>query len=226
MRKLSLILLTAIITFITTENTSAQKGLGLVNAQIQDTIVVVGDTMVITGYIYNYDSTNAFSGNINFKLNLNERDINYGEVEIIPDTMTYNIAPISGSPFKVKIPISLPEFQVGPNVVIIWPISNRTFEDSATKIVNIVYPLGYKELKNAIGFSAALTENGLDIFGNDAEKIRFKRVRIYNIIGNLIAESSLEKINEVQFENKPNQIYLCEFLYNSDKRKVMKLIRY
>ena len=227
MRKLSLTLLIATIFCFYSKNTFAQKnGLGIINAQLQDTTVAIGDSMIITGSLFNYDTANAFFGNVNFKINLNERDINYGEVEIIQDTMTYYIPENSGVSFTVKIPIVLPEFQVGPNVVIIWPISNRTFEDSATKIVNIIYPLGFKELNNSNDFTGVLTEKGVEVLGNKDEKIMFKRVRIYNIIGNLVAESSLEKINIVQFENKPNQIYLCEFLYDTNKRKVLKLIRF
>ena len=147
--------------FSVVEKTAAQpKGLGIINPQLQDSTVIAGDSMVITGTLFNFDSTLAFDGNINFKLNLNSRDILYGEIEIIQDSLRYSIPANSGVAFRVVIPVDLPDFKVGPNVVIIWPISNRPYIDSVTEIVNVIDPTSIAEEKNFKNSLTAVMDDG------------------------------------------------------------------
>ena len=225
MKKLIILLSITVLLFFRIDRTNAQaQTIGVSSFQVQDTTLFTGDTLLIFGNIYNYDSVDFFDGNVYFKVKLNGVDIDSADINLIQDTAYYSIPPLSSKSFILKILIIFPKFQVGPNVVIIWPKSDWNTKDSINCRILVDYPLGTNDLNSNFDINASLTEQGVEIPENG--NILLNRVRIYNIIGNLIAESSLEKTNMLQFENKPNQIYLCEFIYNSNKRKVMKLVRY
>lgn len=188
-----------------------------------DSVANLGYTITVSAELTNEDSS-AFSGTIDFGL----RNTNF----LINDSNVFNkpwysgIQPINLNSFETvpaifSIQIDPQYFAPGPDVVVVWPISNKPVTDSVVIYLQIASPSSDDDIIDQ-SFGYAVLPDRLQLFYNNHD-IQFNQVRIFNTLGECIFTHQQPEISTVMLPDLSTGIYLCEFWANDNRRKVVKL---
>ncbi len=219
MEKTIQIFTTILAVFFLSTSASALTNIGFQNTTVQQNSLRINDTLRINTFVFNYD-TASFSGNLAFGLSINGFIAQQAYVEV--DTSTFTLAPNSGRQMLLNVKIVTPEFIVGPNVVIIWPITSRPAHDSIKTTIYIKYPDGIQNTLADLDFLSIGFKKNEAIISN-LEKIKtLKQVRIFDILGKQIFESNDNFQKNIPFDNYNAGLYFFEFVTTNNQRKVIK----
>lgn len=203
---------------VTNRESKAQLGFKNVTFISQDTLHFA-DTVKVSASLFNYDTAAVgFSGPVKFMATVN----GVLTSTILPDSNTFTLPPLTGTTLLFTIPVSSPLFKVGPDVVIIWPYSAKPAHDSIVKTVFVQYHLGI-ESETQNNFTAHLQGNILKLDLGDSPE-NAQRVRIYSLIGSVLYENSGRIPLEIPLQDKQPGIYMCEILWKSNVRKVVRFL--
>lgn len=226
-RQLHPIILSLLISVVCSYQAVAQAtgiGLTLLNYTVENNQnnVDIGRTITINALITNYDSSN-FAGTLDFGLRNSQQQLsNTGLFDKPPysgNTITLN--PGETVPAVFSVDIDEPYFLPGPDVVVVWPISNAPIGDSVVINLNINNPTGIAQT-NELNLSYIVLRDRI-IFQNTNTENDFEQVRIYNMLGQ-VAYSMNGSTNDIPTFTLPKGIYICE-LRAGDKRTTFKFIK-
>jgi hypothetical protein len=188
--KLLLALFTFAASFYLSTEVKAQKGLSLslqnYTVQPSNGIVSFGYTITISATLKNNDST-AFAGSIDFGLRNSIQELSFNDTVFNKPFYSGDSIQLNGGesvPTLFSIQIETPYFIAGPDVVVVWPISNVTFSDSV--LINLL-------IEDPTGIEGQLIhKNDIQVFGDYIllPENDFKQVRIYNNSGSLLWEQN------------------------------------
>lgn len=203
--------------------TYSQQGIGvtLQNYTVQyDTSVNLGYTITVNALVQNFDST-SFVGVLDFGLRNTRQNLS--------NTQTFNKPPYSGAtitlqPFEVipaifSINVDPQYFAPGPDVVVVWPISNRPIADSILIPLNIDGPNSVTEKQHAT--PSICFHNG-NIEFKHPNNTPIEQVRIYNLSGELISSFNNPDNNCTPLPKAPNGIYIYSALLKDGTRLSVK----
>jgi hypothetical protein len=206
----------------------AQSGIGVtfLDYRLDSTQNVdLGYTLTISAVVRNTDTTQSFSGFLDF--GLRNRDT------VLSNSSIFNKPPYSGNtlmlnpgetvPAIFSIDIKDPYFAPGPDVVVVWPISNRPVADSILINLLIQGPNGIAKNQEP-HFHYRLTHNQIDLIYSAAE-LNIKQVRILNILGEQVYDIYSEVITQIPIPILPRGMYLCQIISADKKIRVIKFIR-
>jgi hypothetical protein len=186
--------------------------------------VNLGYTLTINAEVRNTDSTQAFSGTLDFGLHNNG--------SVLTTAGIFNKPPYSGGiivlnpgervPALFSVNIEHPYFTPGPDVVVVWPISTSPISDSILINLFIETPSGIAD-KEKEHFNYTVMPNRIFLHYNSNE-INFQQVRIFNILGQESAYIHSDFITEIPVPNLPKGIYLCEMISADRKKSVIKFL--
>lgn len=147
--------------------------------------------------------------------------LNHG---VLPDQVnTTNLSFNPGQSYQFSNTLNLlpVAFQVGDNVVVIWPIINTSPCDSAIEIIYLKNNVGINDPElNSKLFITSLTNNEFQIHNLTQSAISFSR--IFDLNGKMIEEYAGEK-KEFHLNGFSTGIYLLEVKLADGKRGVFKL---
>lgn len=184
--------------------------------------VNLGYTLTISTQVTNTDSTNSFSGQLDFGLHSNTQTLTTSNIFNKPPYSNNQItlAPNETVPAIFSVHITPQYFVPGPDVVVVWPISTSPITDSVRIPINILNPSGVKEEKKDM-FTYIITEKKI-LLQNLNPQTNFKQVRIYSLLGQPVSNLSSDFITEIPVPDLPRGIYICELLTSTNARRVIK----
>jgi hypothetical protein len=122
-------------------------------------------------------------------------------------------------PTLFSLQIDTPYFIAGPDVVVVWPISNVNFNDSVLINLLIEDPTSIEE--------QLIHKNDIQVFGDYIllPENNFKQVRIYNYSGSLLWEQNFAASLHIPIDFLPQGFYLLEAVSATKQRIVKKFVR-
>ncbi len=175
-------------------------------------------------YIHNYGDS-IFNDSVALKYTVN------GTV-YIADTIDHgfylpveslNLAPHDSVLRQLTVNFNLPSFQtIGSSAVVIWPISHAATYDSLFYAIEVTFPAG------TVPVSASKLEvyiNQQQLWINADAENSVKRVRIYDIGGQLLFEQGLFSTLVIPMNKYSSGCYLAEIILNDNSRRVFKLAK-
>ena len=194
----------------------------LVGFTIDTVSVDLGYTLTLTAKVKNTDLQQFFSGNLDFGLHNN--------ADTLSTLSLFSKPPYSGNliflnpgesvPAVFSIHIENPYFIPGPDVVVVWPICSQPVADTLLVNLLIQAPSGIEE-KPKDDFSYIVMSDKI-LLHTSFDKINFKQVRIFDIMGQEISQYHSDYITEIPVPNLPKGIYLCEMVSADKKVRVIK----
>ena len=183
--------------------------------------VDLGYTITINARVSNYDSV-PFIGTLDFGLRNNQQELsNSGVFNKPPYSSTQiSLGPYETVPAIFSVDIDPQFFNPGPDVVVVWPICSKPIIDSIVININVLNPNSITDNKDDL-FTYLIVGNKI-LLKNYAAETNFKQVRIYNLMGQQVAELRSQFITEVPLPALPKGLYMCEFLAADGKRKVIR----
>ncbi len=162
------------------------------------TTTVIVDSIKVKGVVLNH-------GNIPDQVNTTNLSFNPGQSYQFSNTL--NLAPTA--------------FQIGDNVVVIWPIINQSNCDSTIEIIYLKNNVGINnpELNSKL-FISYLNYNEFQIHNSTSSKIT--QSRIFDLNGRLIEEYAPNQ-NKIQLANYSKGIYLLEINLSDNRKGIFKI---
>ncbi len=184
--------------------------------------VNLGYTLTISTEVTNTDSTNGFSGQLDFGLHSNTQTLTTTNIFNKPpySNNTIVLAPYESVPAIFSVHITSQYFVPGPDVVVVWPISTSPISDSVRIPINILNPSSVQEEKKDL-FTYIITEKKI-LLQNLNPQTNFKQVRIYSLMGQPVSNLSSDFITEIPVPDLPRGIYICELMTSTNARRVIK----
>ena len=221
--KLLLALFTFAVSFCLSTEVKAQNGLSLslqnYTVQPSNGIVSFGYTITISATLTNNDSS-SFTGFVDFGLRNSLLELSNNSIFSKPFYSGDSIQLNGGEsvPTLFSLQIDTPYFIAGPDVVVVWPISNVTFSDSVLINLLIEDPTGIEE--------QFIHKNDIQVFDYILLPEKdFKQVRIYNYSGSLLWEQNSSTLPQIPIDFLPQGFYLLEAISATKQRIVKKFVR-
>lgn len=213
--------------FIATTGFS-QSSLRLSVITVSDSAPALGDEILVFANLQNTDTANSFTGVVNFEIANGIQNLSGNNILSAPP---YNGTQITLNP-KEEIPalftvrVDEQYFKVGPDIIVIWPMTTLPPNDSIRIPINIHQALGIEGLtQNKPHLS--VNGNQLMIHSGATANNELKQVRIFNLTGQLLLQQSSEEKNiNLSIDELPRGIFICELLYGNNKRNVMKFVKF
>lgn len=224
MKKVRPLLFTALLCWAFSATAAIDIGLGT-TVFSKDTLPY-GDTLHISTFIKNYD-TNTFTDSVKFGLKIN--GIQNVNQNIFPNPIQgqqLNIAAGDSFPVSLIVVITPAYFQVGPDILVVWPIvaGGSPSRDTLVKPIQVVIPTDINEPTGENNIKSYWLNNRLFI-NTDNPSVILEKVNIYNLGGQKIEEEPLGQSNSVPFNTQPVGVYIAEVYYNGNLRKVLKFVK-
>ena len=220
MRKLSLIL---IILLFTISLQAQNVNLSFVNTQFSTYTTHFGDSLTLFDSIRNTNTLNSFHGTVTLGAKVNNTPLTYPEVDSVLLSNTTLDSSGSLMPCAIHLFFHNPLYQVGPNVVVIWPIYNggHAGPNDSIRITIMIIPLGIAESP----LSKIYLYQGGDLlhlaFG-DAQNL-VQRVRIYDILGKTVYNDNPDNAKNIPTNGWQQGIYICEITSTNGERKTLRV---
>ncbi len=224
MQKLLIRFLACLLIIVGTAGSSvASSGIAVtVLGFTMDTVDVhIGYRLTVNAQVRNTDSV-LFSDVLDFGLRNSSSQITSPNVFRKP---TYSGSQIVLNPDEVvpavfSVYIDAPYFAPGPDVVVVWPVSNSPVTDSIEIYLNIENPNGIKQ-EERDDFTFLVLGNKILLQTMNAN-LKIQQVRIYNILGQQVSYLHSDFISEIPLPDTPRGIYICEMLASDKKTRVVK----
>jgi hypothetical protein len=223
MRKISLILVCLMFTAFAYAQ-SVQ--LRFVNNQFGIQTSFFNDTIFLNDSIYNA-GVQPFTGSVYTGCRINSTVLPLPSGGIIDSLIVQNaVLDTNNNPvgFTLRVKISPQYFNVGPNVVVIWPIYNgmpTTISDSLHLNVIATYHTGIEESPASRIYLYQIGDR-LNINMGERETT-VKQVRIFDILGKSVYTNRAPDSRQIEVGDWNKGIYICDFLYDSGEHKTIKI---
>lgn len=210
--------------FIKTAN--AQAILHTTINSLSTSTPTIGDQLFVNIQLQNVSLTDTFKGVIAFDLANQDSII---ENVAIVGKPNYNGTFITLAPLETKaglftVQIVGPNFVVGPDIIIVWPIASAIIFDSAQAPINIQGPLGIEEDES--GSPQFLQTEDAIFIQLQGSKVALQGVRIFNLNGQLLIHQQLQEgNNSIPTENLPLGVYVAEIEMTNGKAKRVKWVK-
>lgn len=228
MKKQILLLLVSVLTLLNTRFTNAQPvgiAVKLLSYNITpNNVANIGYTITINTEVTNEDSS-AYTGTLDFGLRNNNYTINDSNVFNKPWYSGFQSITLNGYetvPAIFSVEIDAQYFAPGPDVVVVWPISNKPITDSVLIFINVQNPNSIED-NIELPFAYAIHNNRI-YFSYDQQEIDFQQVRIFDISGRVPISATGNYIGEIELGYLPRGLYLCEILTSDHRRKTIKFV--
>jgi hypothetical protein len=223
MRYLSLILIALLLTV----SSYAQSLHFTTTSYPEDTFLLhAPDTLTLTNSIYNSSGT-PFTGTVSVHALVRDSV----DLSSAIDTPFLQSATIDSGgtpvPCTIQIHTSNPLFEIGPNVVVIWPV----YQGGAAGPNDSIHLIVYIDTTyiDGINGSALLktyvyqTGNYLHISFGEAQNL-IQQVRIYDVDGQLMYDNTPAMSQSIYAAGWQKGIYLCEISTQAGERRVFKVV--
>ncbi len=218
MRKINILLFFILITICT----YAQDTLHFVTTQYNIPNITDTGIFLITDTLYNTGPFTVY-GPVTFQARINSTIASASQFTSSPAIPANDSIPRNQTrQMLFTIHDSIPPgggFEIGPNLVVIWPVYNggHAGPTDSIRINTYYYPLGIADAPLAKMYIFQ-TSGHLNINFGDAENI-VQQVRIYNILGQGVYAQAPDRSKNIYTSGWSSGIYLCEVTtYNGDKR--------
>jgi hypothetical protein len=206
----------------------SQSSLRLNVITVSDSAPALGDEILVFANLQNTDTANSFTGVVNFEIANGFQNLSGSNILSAPP---YNGTQITLNP-KEEIPalftvrVDEQYFKVGPDIIVIWPMTTLPPKDSIRIPITIHQALGIEWLtQNKPHLS--VNGNQLMIQSGVTANNELKQVRIFNLTGQLLLQQSSEEKNiSIGIDELPRGLFVCELLYSNNKRNVMKFVKF
>jgi hypothetical protein len=182
-----------------------------------------GDSLVIEDNIYN-STIHPFTGTVFTGARVDSTPLTFPYIDSTLLTNASLDTQGISLPFQVVLHINTPLFQVGPNVVVIWPIYNGGHagpNDSIHLVINIA-PLGIEE--NSLARMYLYHEGGyLNLNFGEAQNL-IKQVRLLDVLGKEIFANTADNARHIFTADWQHGLYFCEITTHQGERRVIKLV--
>lgn len=206
----------------------SQNSLALTVVTVSDTAPALGDEILVFANLQNTDTSKVFSGIVNFEIANTTQNLNNSNILSSPP---YNGTQITLDP-KEKIPalftVKVDEqyFKAGPDIIVIWPLTTLPPTDSVRIPITIHQTLGVEGLTKNKHY-LTVSGNVLSIHNAGNANNDLKQVRIFDLSGQLLLQQNNDENNNgVNIDTLPRGMFICELLYNNNKRSVLKFLKY
>jgi hypothetical protein len=204
----------------------AGSQLGFGPATLNRDTLNIGDTLSITSFVHNFD-TAAYTNYISFGLKINGVQ-NVNQV-IFPNPyydQIININPGDSIIAKMKIIITSAYFEIGPDVLVVWPIA----EDGSLPISSIDTTIIVRDRGVDL---KELNENSIEPyyanrfihFKADNPLTNLDHISVYDITGKEILRQVTDTNNPVPFSQEANGIYFIAINFNDGRNYVYKIVK-
>jgi len=202
----------------------AQSGLSLAmqnyTVQPSNGIVSFGYTITISATLTNTDSI-PFSGQVDYGMRNSQQILSNNAIFSKPFYSGDSIQLGGGEsvPTLFSVNIETPFFIAGPDVVVVWPISNVNFSDSILINLLIEEPTNIDQ--------KVVSPSEIQVFGEyiTFPENTFKQVRIFNYSGSLLHSLDVAQLNYLPIDFLPQGFYILEATTTSKQQIVKKFIR-
>jgi len=205
----------------------AESQLGFGAATLNKDTLNIGDTLLITSYVHNFDTV-AYNDYISFGLKINGVQ-NVNQV-LFPNPyydQIININPGDSIIAKMKIVITSAYFDIGPDILVVWPIA----QDGSPPVVSIdtqivVQPMGVglKDLNAAPRLKAFYAHKFIYLQVENAAVI-FNHVTVYDVAGNAILNEVTDGSKPIPFSLEASGIYFVAVNFNEGETRVYTIVK-
>lgn len=208
---------------------------GMVNAQVHLQFTTtqfgtisdsIGSGIVLKDSIYNSGSSN-FTGNVVAQVRI---DSTVYASPVFFDSLLYRgtinslTTPATSDSFSFHIQFVPGLFQIGPNVVVIWPVYNggQAGPNDTIRLTVNVYSTGITESELARAYVWE-SPGSLHIYFGEAEA-HIKEVSIYDLTGRQLYINTAEVPLNIPTSGWQKGIYFCELATYSGQKRIFKII--
>lgn len=226
MKNISILIL-ALVTIISFPLSSkAQAQLGLYTTSVSNSTPILGDQLSIFTKLKNVSSTDTFSGTVNFLLA--NKDSIITNVSIVGKPAwagtSITLAPLEEKAALFTVQLLPSYFKVGPDIIIVWPVSIVKTVDTARAPIRIFAPLS---ITSTIPNLQHLYVANEQLIIQNSENINgLQQLRIFDSSGRLI-ESHFVELNSttIPIHHLPQGIYIAEIKEENGSIKRIKFVR-
>ena len=214
----------------------AQSKLGLTLQGLNKDSLYVGDTLKIIATLTNYD-TAEYNDIISFGLKINGIE-NVNQV-LFPNPFydqVVQIPPNSSTSGLFTITITPAYFDIGPDILVVWPIArdlsppyhtvDTTIYVFGTPVdtVPVDTPLAFKPVDYNPHLKAYYLNDHIYLKAEDAG-INLKRVSIFDLSGKEVLNQNTDGSKPVPFNMEADGIYFIKVTFNEGEMAVYKIAK-
>jgi hypothetical protein len=187
--------------------------------------VDLGRSITINALVTNNSSV-AFSGTLDFGLHNNTQNTlgtNDNVFQKPPFTSSQiNLDPGESVPAIFSINIETPYFEPGPDVVVVWPISSSTIDDSIRIALIINGPNAVNEEREFKPSYIVLRDKIVILDASNQSAV--EQVRIYNLMGQQVLAQNGDFITDIPVSTLPKGLYLCQLVDDKNKGAIIRFV--
>ena len=205
----------------------AQSQLGFGVATFNKDTLNIGDTLFITSYVHNFD-TAAYNNFISFGLRIN--GVQNVNPVLFPNPyfdQVVNINPGDSLIAKMKIVITSAYFEIGPDILVVWPIA----QDGSAPVVSIDSQIivqntgvGLRDMSNDINLKAFYADKFIYLQA-EATELTFHYVKVYDYTGKEILHQFMDGNHPIPFGKESSGIYFIEVNFNEGETRIYKFLK-
>jgi hypothetical protein len=215
----------------------AQSDLGFGAFTINKDSLYVGNTLVITTKLHNYDTTTAYNDLLSVGLKINGIE-NVNQV-LFPNPFydqVVNLPSGDSVPVAMTITITSAYFDIGPDILVVWPIARDLSPphysiDTTIYVLNtpvdtvpIDTPLGFKPIEDNPHLKAYYLNDNIYLKAKDAG-ISFNRVSVFDLAGKEIISQGTDGSKPIPFNMEADGIYFVKVTFNEGEMAVYKIVK-
>lgn len=194
-----------------------------------DSITVIKDGTFGITLILNNDSAFGFGGiiGVHYKVDTTSYTDSSNTSGLNFSTTYDTIPPLDSLSYSITGTASQPRIKSGPSVVVIWPVliyngtQTRQLGDSIKIQVTVIDPTGINKSEPESRVYAYIFENTIYI---KSSEMNVKHVRIYNISGQMIQETTSPGTN-IPLTNASPGIYIAQLTTYDNKEYTFRFYR-
>jgi hypothetical protein len=187
------------------------------------------DTLFIQAEIINYD-TGTYNAPISFGYKINGvQNVSTSIFNASVSGQLVKIGPQDSVPVTIVVVVTPDYFEIGPDILVVWPIAFTDGTNNYTEQSIFVTdpPTGIQNLGPPGGLLRAFYFNQSVYLNITDPDIILNQVRIFDVEGKQVfCTVEYNLTTKIPFANESAGIYFIEVRYNSDERKVMKLVKF
>ena len=200
--------------------------LGFGHAVFNKDTLHIGDTLRITSYVHNFDTT-GYNDYISFGLKINGVQ-NVNQV-LFPNPyydQIVNINPGDSIIANMTIIITSAYFELGPDILVVWPIA----PDGSLPVLSIdssifvEKPVGINDLANTPQLKVYYADKFIRIQAEQAQ-ITLIQVCVYDLNGREVLHETTDGRQPIPFNSQANGIYLVTVRFYNGQQALYRVVK-
>jgi hypothetical protein len=215
----------------------AQSKLGFGAFTLNKDSLYVGNTLVISTTLYNYNDTAAYNDLLSVGLKINGIE-NVNQV-MFPNPfydVMVNLPPGDSETVEMTINITSAYFDIGPDILVVWPIArdlSPPFATIDTTIYVLNQPVDTVDTGSNVGIKPVYDNRRLKAYylndnvylKADDAGITFNRVSIFDLTGKEIISLNTDGSKPVAFNPEADGIYFVKVYFNKGETAIYKIVK-